>query len=140
MPFSVNKQTLVGRLGADAETTTIGENRTVTKFSVVTEHSHKDSNGEWTNIPTWHNVVAFNLNNYLEGTLKKGAQVFVEGRTSNRSYEVDGQKRYITEVVTDFNGIVPLDSSRSGNSNGNTGGTGAANVPDENIGDDDLPF
>ncbi len=98
---SVNRVTLIGHLGKDAETKFIPSGAACTRFSIATSRRWKDkSSDEWKEETDWHNIVLWrseNLANYLQ----KGKQVYVEGRLQTRSYEKDGQKVYATEVVAD---------------------------------------
>ncbi|MCX8105368.1 MAG: single-stranded DNA-binding protein [Ignavibacterium album] len=111
MAFSLNKIMLIGNLGKDAETRfTTSDNFSVTNFTLATTYSFKNKNGEWTNETTWHNVVAFNLSDYIKDSLKKGKKVYVEGRLVKRDYtDKDNVKRYVTEVRAER--IIPLDSN-----------------------------
>lgn len=98
MPY-MNQVILMGHLGKDAETSMTGSGVSVTKFSVATAKKWKDKkSGEWKEKTTWHNVVAWQLHEKQSSQLTKGAGVLVIGELDNRSYEKDGQKRYITEV------------------------------------------
>lgn len=99
---SVNKVTLMGHLGKDAETRFTPQGVSVTQFSVATTHSWKPQGAtEWKEDTTWHNVVAWRLSDKLQPLLIKGNLVYVEGRLQTRSYEKDGATKYITEVVAD---------------------------------------
>jgi single-strand DNA-binding protein len=99
---SVNKVTLLGHLGKDAETKFTPSGVAVTNFTLATSRRWKDQqSGEWKEDTEWHRVVMWrseNVSNYLQ----KGKQVYVEGRLQTRSWEdKDGQKRYTTEVVVE---------------------------------------
>lgn len=111
MAFSLNKIMLIGNLGKDAETRfTTAENLSVTNFTLATTYRIKNKDGEWTNETTWHNVVAFNLSDFMKENLKKGKKVYVEGRLVKRDYtDKDNIKRYVTEVRAER--IIPLDSN-----------------------------
>lgn len=111
MAFSLNKIMLIGNLGKDSETRfTTAENFSVTNFTLATTYSFKNKNGEWTNETTWHNIVAFNLSDYIKENLKKGKKVYVEGRLVKRDYtDKENVKRYVTEVRAER--IIPLDSN-----------------------------
>lgn len=144
MAFSLNKAQLIGQLGRDAETSFTTSNLSITKFSVATTHSRKTKDGNWENLTTWHNVTAFGLNDFLKDQLKKGAKVYVEGRIDHQQYEKDGQTKYYTTIISDFNGIIPLDKrdSQGSYSSSNSGGSFTESAPkpagDEPV--DDLPF
>ncbi len=142
MAFSLNRIQLLGNIGKDPETRFTTTNLAVTSFSIATTNSYKGKDGNWVNETTWHNIVAFNLSDFLKENLKKGKKVYLEGRLTNRSYEDNqGIKRYVTEVIADISKIIPLDA-RDQNSGSNY------NSPIENQGtveaavdkNDDLPF
>lgn len=141
MAFSLNKAQLIGQLGRDAETSFTTSNLAITKFSVATTHSRKTKDGNWENLTTWHNVTAFGLNDFLKDQLKKGAKFYVEGRIDHQQYEKDGQTKYFTSIISDFNGIIPLD--KRGESQASSGGSFTESAPapsGSNDTVDDLPF
>lgn len=146
MAFSLNRITLLGNIGKDAETRFTTNNLAVTTFSLATTHSYKGKDGNWVNETTWHNIVAFNVSDFVKESLKKGKKIYVEGRLSNRSYEDKEQiKRYVTEVIADTTKLIPLDArdfSNGGNSNFETEVYDSRgndfNPPAQD--DDDLPF
>jgi single-strand DNA-binding protein len=112
-----NKVILVGRLGQNPETKTIENGKKVTHFTLATDDSYKNSEGQKISEATWHNIVAWNgLADVAGRFLKKGKQVAVEGRISYRSYEdKNGATRNITEIV--LNDLVLLGSGK-GSANG----------------------
>ena len=141
MAFSLNKVMLIGTLGRDAENSFTTSNVSVTKFSLATEHSRKDKDGNWQRETSWHNVVAFGLSDFFKDALKKGAKVYVEGRLDYQRYEKNGQTQYYTSIIADFNGIIPLD--RRGEAPGASSGTTFTQDPPESSESseaDDLPF
>jgi len=142
MPFSLNKVQLIGSLGKDAENSFTTSNLSITKFSVATTHSRKNKDGGWENETTWHNVTAFGLNDFLKDQLKKGAKVYVEGRIDHQRYEKDGQTKYFTSILTDFNGIIPLDKRGDTSGGESTGGSFTQDAPENTSSseNDDLPF
>src|SRR3954468_2826681 len=99
---SVNKVTLIGHLGRDAETAYTASQTAVTKFSVATNRRWKDqASGEWKEETNWTNCVLWRGEN-VAPYLTKGKQIYVEGRLQTRSYDdKDGKKVYTTEVVAD---------------------------------------
>lgn len=99
MSRSVNKVTLIGTLGRDAETKFIPSGVPVTKFSVATSYRFKKGE-EWQEQTNWTNVVLWRSEN-VANHLLKGKQVYVAGRLETRSYDKDGQKVYTTEVIAD---------------------------------------
>jgi single-strand DNA-binding protein len=101
---SVNKVILVGNLGRDAETKFTGSGFAVSRFSLATTDRRKDSKtGEWVDRTEWHRIVLLGKQaESLQDYLKKGKQIYVEGRLETRSWDdKDGQKRYTTEIIAD---------------------------------------
>lgn len=96
-----NKVQLIGNLGADPEVKTFNGGKTVARFSIATTDAYKDKEGNKVSETTWHNVVAWGRTaSVAEKFLKKGSEVAIEGRLSNRSYEdKEGIKRYVTEII-----------------------------------------
>ncbi|MCK0160932.1 single-stranded DNA-binding protein [Allomuricauda sp. F6463D] len=95
-----NKVQLIGNLGNDPEIITLENGSKLAKFSIATNESYKNANGEKVTDTQWHNIVAWGkLAEITENFLSKGKEVAIEGRLTNRSYENnDGEKRYITEI------------------------------------------
>jgi len=101
--MSVNKVILVGNLGKDPELRYTTSGTAVANFTMATSERFKDRNGEQQKRTEWHNIVAWaGLAEICGKYLKKGKQVYIEGRIQSRSYDDrDGNKRYITEIVAD---------------------------------------
>lgn len=100
-----NKVTLIGHVGMDPQLVEFGENKKLVKFTLATREGYKNNKGEWVNDTVWHNIVAWGKLAESIGTqLKKGTELFLEGKISNRSYEdKNGQKKYFTEIqMSDF--------------------------------------
>ena len=144
MAFSLNKAQLIGNLGKDAETSFTTSNLSITKFSVATTHSRKTKDGNWENLTTWHNIVAFGLNDFTKDKLKKGAKVYIEGRIEHQSYEKDGQTKYYTSIlVNNFDGIIILDKTEGSYGGSSDSGSFTESAPAPASNDDtkdDLPF
>lgn len=127
---SLNKVQLIGRLGKNPELRNLDSGNQVANFTLATSESYKNKKGEKVEETTWHNIVLFGVKAELaEKYLSKGDQAYIEGKLSVRSYEKDGEKRYVTEVKGDE--IVFL--GKSGNSESRE-----ASKPTDNGGD--LPF
>lgn len=96
-----NKVQLIGRLGQDPEINTFPDGNKIAKFSMATDDSYKDKNGQKVERSYWHNIIVRGgLVNVVENYVEKGQQIAVEGKLTNRSWEdKDGIKRYMTEVV-----------------------------------------
>lgn len=98
----INKVILVGHLGKDPEVRTIDTGVKVANFTLATTEVYKDKNGERKEITEWHNIVCWrNLADIAEKYLVKGKLIYVEGKLRTRSWEENGVKRYITEVIAD---------------------------------------
>jgi single-strand DNA-binding protein len=94
-----NSVQLIGRLGKDPETRTFDSGKKLTTFSIATTDSYKNQKGEKVNETQWHNLVVWGKLADIAGQyLKKGSEVAVEGKLVHRSYEVNGEKRYTTEI------------------------------------------
>jgi single-strand DNA-binding protein len=101
--MSVNKVILVGNVGKDPETRYLDEGVSVSKFPLATSETYRNKDGEKVSTTEWHNVVLWRgLAQVAEKYVKKGTQLYIEGRIRTRSYDDrDGNKRYITEIVAD---------------------------------------
>ena len=99
---TINKAILVGRLGKDPEMKYTPSGTAVATFSIATNYSVKDSDGNFTDKTDWHNIVVFGKRAEFAGEyLSKGRLVYIEGRIQTRSWEdQNGNKRYITEIVS----------------------------------------
>lgn len=96
---SLNKVQLIGRLGKDPESKTFDNGGKVCNFSLATTEKFTDREGNKKEITDWHNIkVTGSLAGVCEKYLKKGSLVYVEGSLKTRSWESNGEKRYITEV------------------------------------------
>ena len=97
----LNKVTLIGRLGADPEVRYMPSGGAVANITLATNFRWKDKSGEKKESTEWHRVVFFNRLAEIAGEyLKKGGQVYVEGRLQTRKWQAqDGQDRYTTEMI-----------------------------------------
>ena len=100
---SVNKVILVGNLGRDPEVRYMPSGDAIANISVATTDSWKDKNGEKQERTEWHRVSFFGKLAEIVGEyLKKGSQVYVEGRLQTRKWtDKEGQDKYTTEIVAD---------------------------------------
>src|SRR5918993_6056799 len=99
---SVNKVILVGNLGADPETKYLPSGDAVTNIRIATTDKWKDkASGEMKEATEWHRIAFFGRLAEIAGEyLKKGSQVYVEGRLQTRKWQdKDGQDKYTTEIV-----------------------------------------
>lgn len=101
--MSVNKVILVGNVGKDPEVRYLESNTAVCNFSLATSETYKNKAGEKVTTTEWHNIVMWRgLAEVAEKFVKKGTQLYIEGKIRTRSYDdKDGNKRYITEILAD---------------------------------------
>jgi single-strand DNA-binding protein len=117
MARGVNKVILIGNVGGDPETRYLPNGNAVTNITLATSDSWKDKQtGQLQERTEWHRVVFFGKVAEIAGEyLRKGSQVYVEGRLQTRKWQdQSGQDRYTTEIVVDMNGQMQLLGSRSG--------------------------
>jgi len=145
----VNKVILIGNLGKDPEVRHLESGVAVANFSIATTETYKDRNtGERKDVTEWHNIVLWRgLAEVAEKYLKKGSQVYVEGKLRTRSWEKDGVTRYTTEVVGDTMTMLGGKPSSGDQQQENTASSPAINMQDSGQADvsaddasDDLPF
>lgn len=151
---SLNRTEILGTMGADPDVKQLQGGNKVAQFTLATnDPAHKLQNG--TEVPEkteWHNIVCWgNLATIAERFLRKGAQVYVDGKLRTRSYEdKQGVKRYTTEIVA--NNIVLLNNGRNSQQSAQQPASGATAQPapqsttqaaqsgSYGAKDDDLPF
>ena len=142
----VNKVILVGNLGKDPEIRSIESGRKVASFTLATTESYKDKNGERVDSTEWHNISFWGpIADVIEKYLKKGSQIYVEGKLKTRSYEdKDKIKRYVTEVVGQTMTMLGKPGGGDGNSSGSKSNNNTAEPVGQNLmaedDSDDLPF
>jgi len=151
---SVNKVILVCNLGRDPETKYMPDGAAITNVSIATSYQRTDkASGQKTEETEWHRVVFFSRLAEIAGEyLKKGSQVYVEGRLRTRKWQdKEGQDRYTTEIVADSmqmlgsragSGEPRPESMKSAEPRGGNAGAPAAKKPAGKFDDmeDDMPF
>jgi single-strand DNA-binding protein len=141
--MAVNKAILIGNLGRDPEIRYLPSGQSVASFTLATSDSYTDRSGARQERTDWHNIVVFGKQAELCGQyLKKGRQVYVEGRISTRQYEAkDGSgKRTRTEIVAQR---VQFLGGRGGTAAGSADEPielGAGSEAIAPIDDEDIPF
>ncbi len=95
-----NKVQLIGNLGQDPEVVTLDGGKKLAKFTIATNETYKNAQGEKVTDTQWHNIVAWGKTaDIVESYLSKGNEVAIEGKLTHRAYETkEGEKRYITEI------------------------------------------
>lgn len=159
----VNKVILLGNLGQDPEIRTLENGTKVASVSIATSESYKDQAGEWQEKTEWHRLTMWRWLAEKAEKLKKGDKIYVEGKLTTRSWEQDGVKRYVTEVVVtdlqytakmggegNYTGGVPMPTQEpaySGNSNSYTSSSNStqpsevtSDLSNSSNPEDDLPF
>jgi single-strand DNA-binding protein len=101
MSARLNKVQFIGRLGADPRLAYLPSGQPVVNFSLATDESYTDKNGNKVDKAEWHRIVAFGkIAEFVQNYLGKGRQVFIEGKLRTRKWQdQQGQDRYTTEVV-----------------------------------------
>ena len=143
MAKSLNKVMLIGNLGKDPELRYTTSGTAIATFSLATNESWKDQDGNMQEKTEWHNIVAWKKLAEICGEwLKKGKKIYVEGRIQTRSYDDKntGAKKYFTEIVAE--NIIMLDGKSA--TEGGSSSAGVANevapAPAAARIEDDLPF
>ncbi len=115
--MSVNKVILIGHLGKDPEVRYMPNGEAVANVSIATSENWKDKNGEKQERTEWHNLVFYKRLAEIVGEyLKKGSQIYVEGRLQTRKWQTkEGQDRYTTEIIV--NEMKMLGGRSSGSNN-----------------------
>lgn len=154
--FDVNKAIVVGNITRDPELSYTPKGTALLKFGVATNRSFRNEDGSYKDVPTYHNIIGWSkLAERVSKVAKKGSKVYIEGRIENRSYEKDGQTKYISEIVAD-NVIVFERASSVGSGDTrpanhqkqeprqeesqNKPAASEKNKYDESIDPDDIPF
>jgi len=162
MAKGVNKVFLLGNVGKDPEIRTTAGGMTVASFSLATAERAKDQQGNWADKTEWHNLVCFQRTaEVVRDYVKKGTQIFVEGKIQTRSWDdkESGQKKYKTEILVNElsllggrgaeggsgGGSYERSSSSSGSYAGSRSSSSAPSAPsndyaDQGITDEDIPF
>ena len=143
MARGINKVIVVGNLGADPDARYMPNGNAVTNISVATTDSWKDKeSGERQEKTEWHRVVFFGrLAEIVSEYLKKGSQVYVEGRLQTRKWEdKEGNDRWTTEIVANEMQMLGERISSSSNSNNfSTPKSSSSEFASDDF-DDDIPF
>ncbi len=150
--MAVNKVILLGNLGKDPIVKKFDNGRAVATFSLATSEKYKDKTGNQVTKTEWHNIVAWSpLAEIAERFLKKGQQVYLEGKIETREYtDKDGIARRTSEIVAREMNLVGGPSQGSGSNGYDSGPTEQYSSPATKTndvpadlapsGDDDLPF
>jgi single-strand DNA-binding protein len=156
--MGVNKVILVGNLGKDPEMRFTASQLPVCTFSLATGERRKDASGNWADHTEWHNIIAFGKTAELCGNyLKKGRQVFVDGRIQTRKWQdKEGKDRYTTEIIANAIEFLGSKGAGEGSSQANYNSSASSSSPmaavanltpadslasnDVSFDDDDIPF
>ena len=141
----INKAIIVGTCGKDPETKFMPSGKAVTNISVATSEQWKDKQtGQKQEATEWHNVVFFDRPAEIAGEyLKKGSQVYIEGKIKTEKYEKDGITRYSTKIIANQMQMLGGRSSESAPASNASPAPQSAPAPayqDDGFGDQDIPF
>ncbi|MGB9430447.1 MAG: single-stranded DNA-binding protein [Gammaproteobacteria bacterium] len=153
MARGVNKVILVGNLGADPETRYMPSGSAVANIRIATSEAWKDKeSGEQKERTEWHRITFYNRLAEIAGEyLRKGSQVYIEGRLRTRTYEKEGQTHYSTEIIADNMQMLGSRAGAGGADRGATTDTRSEPEPAAapaakpakaggDFSDDDIPF
>ena len=94
-----NNVQLIGRLGNEPEVRTFDSGKRMATFSLATNETYYNNQGEKVTDTQWHNIVVWGKKvDVVESYLNKGQEIALQGKLINRSYEKDGIRKYITEI------------------------------------------
>ena len=101
--MALNKALLIGNVGKDPDVRYLDNNTKVASFTIATTERYRDRNNELKEMTEWHNIVCWRRNaDIVEQYVKKGTQLFIEGRIRTRNWDdQNGNKRYVTEIIAD---------------------------------------
>lgn len=143
MARGVNKVILIGNLGKDPEVFSFDTGVKKVTFSLATTEIYRNKEGQDIEQTEWHNIVVWrSLADVAEKYLRKGSQVYIEGRIRYRTYEKDGLKKYITDIEADTINMLGSRQSSEGNHGmeQNTNNNHISSAPITTNEPDDLPF
>ncbi len=143
--MSINKVILVGNVGKDPDVRYLDSGVAVANFPFATSETYKNKNSEKVTTTEWHNIVIWRgLAEIVEKYVKKGSQLYLEGKIRTRSWDDrDGNKRYTTEIVADTMQMLGRrgDESLAPPPSEEKPSTGETNEEDNTTEEtDDLPF
>lgn len=142
----INKATLLGRVGKDPEIRNLDNGTKVANFSIATSENWTDKNGEKKEATEWHNISIFGkLADIVERYVKKGQLLYIEGKIKTRSWDQDGVKKYMTEVVLNgFGDVLKMIGRNEDQKPASYSGAEVTNPSNRTVTDDiaadDLPF
>jgi len=138
----VNKVILIGHLGKDPEVRYLEGGTAVANFTLATSESYKDKSGNRVDQTEWHNIVVWRgLAQVAEKYVKKGMQVYIEGKLRTRSWDdKEGHKRSTTEIVADNMTILSRKDEHGGHGQNSTHSPDMGNITEDTKSTDDLPF
>ena len=135
--MSVNKVILVGNVGKDPETRYLEGGTVVSRFPLATSEVYRNRDGEKVTNTEWHNIVLWRgLAEVAEKYVRKGSQLYIEGRIRNRSYtDKEGNTRYTTDIIGD--NMQMLGRRQDDNNNSSDKNQNAADISNQNQGQND---
>jgi single-strand DNA-binding protein len=139
--MNINHVLIFGNLTRDPELRALPSGMNVTSFSIATNRTLKDKEGQRQEQTDFHSIVVFGKQaDSVAQYLRKGSSAFIEGRLQTRSWDKDGVKQYRTEVVADRVQFGPKRSSDGDSSAKQSDGNSGIDYPRDDINPDDVPF
>jgi single-strand DNA-binding protein len=140
----INKVILVGNVGKDPEVKYLEGGIAVAKFTLATSEVYKNKEGQRIENTEWHNIVMWRgLAEVAEKYVRKGKQLYIEGRIKTRTYGEENNKKYFTEILADTMTMLGTRGDGSGSSSGHSEPGRMVDTPSPEIAagpSDDLPF
>ena len=113
--YTLNQVQLIGRLGQSPSISRKDNKKPIASFSLATEESWKNAEGQWETHTEWHRIVAYNgLVDIIEKHITKGQPIYLQGRMRSREWQdAEGLQRRITEVIATEVKLLPRASKNS---------------------------
>lgn len=143
MSKSVNKVFLLGNVTRDPEIRDTKSGTIVANLSLATNDRQKDAQGEWKDVPEYHNLVAFKRTaEIIRDYVHKGSKLYIEGKLQTQSWEKDGVKHYKTVIFVNDLGLLDGKTDANAAANGYPQGRTVYQKPaaQEEMSDDAIPF
>jgi single-strand DNA-binding protein len=134
----VNTVILIGNVGKDPEVRYLDNGTALASFTLATNETYKDKEGNRQSKTTWHNIILWRgVAEVAEKYVKKGMPLYIQGKITYKEYEKDGQKKYMTQIVG--NEMKMLGGKDSNNPHEASAGS-KPDVSNESFDNSDLPF
>jgi single-strand DNA-binding protein len=143
----INKVILVGHVGKDPEVKYLEGGVAVAKFPLATSEVYKNKEGQRVESTEWHNIVMWRgLAEVAEKYVRKGKQLYIEGKIKTRQYGEENAKKYFTEILADTMTMLGTKGDGTGNAQQSSAPSDSGRTMDPRVSEvaagptDDLPF